>query len=305
MRYLIASLLIGAAFLLGCVHVERHSARAVSLKDKNTREEHSTAEVSSTTDEHASLKEREEIHQTYQLQPGAHVQIGGINGAVRIETVDNQTAEVSILRTAASKATLEDHQIVIKQNPTSLSIYSEHKQDNFVGRLLRHLSPDIREEVTLKLPRRVELSTGGINGSVTVGEVQGSVNLEGINGTVTVAQSAGEVGIDGVNGKVVMMIGEMDNASSHLEGINGPIELNFAADANAELEGDGVNGPVDSTSPDISIQKEEHNPSSFHAQIGKGGPGISLSGINGPIRLTRATSTAKVEQSAVVRKHVQ
>jgi hypothetical protein len=46
---------------------------------------------------------REEISKSYELSPGARVEVSGINGAVRIETSDNKTADVYIERTGASQ----------------------------------------------------------------------------------------------------------------------------------------------------------------------------------------------------------
>ena len=44
---------------------------------------------------------RQEIRQTYELAPGARVEIAGLNGAVKIETSDTKTAEIYIERIAS------------------------------------------------------------------------------------------------------------------------------------------------------------------------------------------------------------
>src|SRR5215208_1518527 len=46
---------------------------------------------------------RQEIRQTYELAPGARVELSGLNGAVKIETSDSKTAEIYIERTAATQ----------------------------------------------------------------------------------------------------------------------------------------------------------------------------------------------------------
>ena len=56
---------------------------------------------------------REEIRQTYELSPGARVEISGLNGAVKIETSDTKTAEIYIERTATSQEALDRRKIMI------------------------------------------------------------------------------------------------------------------------------------------------------------------------------------------------
>ena len=43
---------------------------------------------------------QEEIRQSFQLAPGARVEIKSINGSVDVEAVDSDTAEVHVVRTA-------------------------------------------------------------------------------------------------------------------------------------------------------------------------------------------------------------
>ena len=48
----------------------------------------------------SEFKERDEVTRTYQLPPGADVEVSSIRGAVEIFTADTATAEVQIIRTA-------------------------------------------------------------------------------------------------------------------------------------------------------------------------------------------------------------
>ena len=56
---------------------------------------------------------RQEIRQTYELAPGARVEITGLNGAVKIETSDSKTAEIYIERTASSQEALDRRKVTI------------------------------------------------------------------------------------------------------------------------------------------------------------------------------------------------
>src|SRR5688500_3017583 len=70
----------------------------------------------------SDLQEREEIRQSYELSPGATVEVEGINGTVDIETTNGKTAEVHILRFAATKEDLNYHKILIEHSGNRLVV---------------------------------------------------------------------------------------------------------------------------------------------------------------------------------------
>jgi hypothetical protein len=229
---------------------------------------------------------REEIRKNYQLDPGARVDISGINGWVKIETSDSKTADVYIERLGESQEVLNRRKMVIESTPDSLTIRSE-KGDT--GLLARIFGSSPKEYVTLRLPRQISLMTGGVNGSVTVGQIDGPVEVHGINGKVEVAQASGSAEFNGINGNIAVGVKQLDKGLE-IHGINGNIELRLSADVNADLDAHGMNGNVTSDLPNVMIDKTRHG--RFSAQIGKGGNSISASGINGNIRLTRMAGAA-------------
>ncbi len=203
------------------------------------------------------LKERDEMRQSYQLSAGARVEVAGISGAVKIETADIDTAEIAIVRYAATRAALEHHKIIVDHSPTSLFVHGE-KDGSSVRSMLAHLLTrrnDVRQEVTLRLPRRVQLFTNGVNGRVTIGEVDGAVSVHGVNGRVEIAQAADHAEVSGVNGGVTMTLAQLGEKGVGIHGVNGGIELRFANDTNASFEVHGINGGVRSDASDIIVEK--------------------------------------------------
>jgi DUF4097 and DUF4098 domain-containing protein YvlB len=71
----------------------------------------------------------------------------------------------------------------------------------------------------------------------------------------------------------------------HISEINGTIELHFSATVNAELDVKGVNGGVYTDLPNMTVQGK-FSSRNFHAQVGTGGPAISVSGVNGRVHIT-------------------
>jgi hypothetical protein len=225
-----------------------------------------------------------EIRQNFELAPGARVDVGGINGPVKIETADTNLAEVYIERTGSCQEALDRRKIYIEANANKLSIRGETVEHSFFANLF---GAKASEKVTLKLPRQIALAAKGVNGSVVVGEIEGPVELSGINGKVNVAKAAGSATFKGINGNIFAEMKSIEQEGVTLSGINGNIELQLPADINADFDARGMNGRVIADLPNVSIDKSKHG--SYWARIGNGGIGITAKGINGNIRLTTAT----------------
>lgn len=233
---------------------------------------------------------REEIRQSYQLSPGASVEVRGINGQVEIETADTTTAEVYILRTANNQTDLETRKVTVTATATSLVIQGEKDADGFWKRLWHG---EVKQQVTLKLPRQIALTIKGVNGPVRAGEVTGALQIGGVNGKVQTAQTGGYSEVSGVNGSVTISIRQLGEKGIRIKGINGAVELRFADKLNADVEARGINGRVKAELPDVVVEGEE-NRSKYNARIGTGGAPINVSGVNGSVRLVRdAASTSE------------
>lgn len=226
---------------------------------------------------------RQEIRQTYELAPGAKVEISGLNGAVKIETSDTKTAEIYIERTASSQEALDRRKVTIEADANGLRIRGDKADD--AGFFSRFFSSATNERTTLKLPRQIVLSAKGVNGSFITGDIDGAVEVSGVNGRVQVGSAVGTGTFKGINGNVVVGLKRIDQEGVTLSGINGNIELQLGSDVNADFEARGMNGQVSSDLPNVSIDKEKRG--KFWARIGTGGAGITAKGINGNIRFTR------------------
>ncbi|HKE56105.1 MAG TPA: hypothetical protein VKB46_05365 [Pyrinomonadaceae bacterium] len=243
--------------------------------------------------QNASGETRDEIRKTYELAPGAQVEIGGINGAVKIETADTRTAEVYIERIGASSDSLNRRKINIDANANSLKIYGTKGDVGFFARLF---GSNPSERVTLKLPRQISLKAKGVNGAVTVGEIEGAVEVHGINGRVQVAGASG-VEIKGINGNIQVGLKKLDSDEVSFSGVNGNIELQLSDGLNASLETHGMNGRVVSELSEVKVEEVGRH-GEYTARIGSGGNAISAKGINGNIRLSRPTTAVPVTAAA-------
>ena len=269
-KVILLVLLVGIAGIAGMVRSYSKSGGRFEWPVKVNAQKPSSGDV------------REEIRKTFELSPGASVDVSGINGFVKIETSNTRTADIYIERFGESAEALSRRKIVIESTGDKLTIRSEKDESGLISRIF---SSNPREQVTLKLPRAIALSTKGVNGSLKVGEIDGSVHISGINGRVEIAQAAGSADFSGINGNVSVALRNLGKDGMEISGINGNIELKLADGINADLKAHGMNGSVTSDLPSVVIDKSSRG--NYTAKIGAGGSSISASGINGNIRLTR------------------
>ena len=230
----------------------------------------------------------DEIRKTFQLKPGAHVEIQGINGSVDVQTSDTNTAEVYVRRSADHSDSLTRRAMIVEQTSDGFIVRS--KQNNVS--LWDHLfGKDPKEEVTIKAPRQIALSVRGVNGKVSTGDVDGAFEIRGVNGRVELGSSSEALDISGVNGAISVGLKELGERATRISGVNGGIELRLANGLNAELNARGMNGSVRSEIPEVTVDRED-NRSRYSARIGNGGPIIEISGVNGNVKLTRLAGQA-------------
>jgi hypothetical protein len=246
----------------------------------------SSAELRGLVSHNNASDVREEIRKTYELSPGARVELVGLNGPVKIETSETKTAEVYIERTASTQEALDRRKVSIEADANNLRIRGEKER----GIFSRLFGGSASERVTLKLPRQITLYGKGVNGSFTSSDIDGAVEIAGINGRVQIANAAGRASFKGVNGSIVVGLTKIDVDGVTLSGINGNIELQLASDVNADFDARGMNGRVISDLPNVSVDKSKKG--NYWARIGGGGSGITAKGINGNIRLTRSGTSA-------------
>ena len=242
--------------------------------------------------------EKDEFHQSYTLAAGSQVEVKAINGSVAIETTSGSTAEVHVIRSARKREDLEYRKVVVEQAGNRFIVRGENDSE---GR--RHA--DVRQQIMLKLPRKVDLEVHGINGSVKAGEIEGRGSVSGVNGKVELTQVGGINKISGINGSVSVSVARLDQEGMKISGVNGRVDVQFAENLNAEIHASGINGKVETDLPTLLLS--EWSRSNFKGKVGSGGPIISVSGVNGKVALKkRSGSQARNDlRSLPLQKHVK
>ena len=276
------------------------------------------AALTTETAQRSDFPERDEINQTYQLAPGARVEVSSIRGPVVIMNSDTATAQVQIIRSARTRADLEHHKIEVQQTSNSLVVRGVQESEDRSGRNIQ-----VDHHVILKLPRRIDVSVSSVSGSLKVGDVDGETQVKSISGSAHIGDVAGKLQVSSISGSLEVgnvgadarvnsisgdvRIGQVNgsfNVSSvsgglnttlvslspqgiHISSVSGSIEIGFKSEVNADFTATGVSGHVSFDLPNVTRETEENRPN-VRARIGAGGTPITISSVSGNIRLMRS-----------------
>jgi DUF4097 and DUF4098 domain-containing protein YvlB len=270
------------------------------------------------TAQNRDFQEREETNKTFQLAPGARVDVSSIRGPVEIVNGDSATAEVRIVRSARTRADLEYHKIEVEQTGNGLVVRGVQEPED---RQRQNIQVD--HHVMLKLPRRIDLSVKSVSGSIKVGDVDGQTQVSSISGSAHIGNVGGKLQVSSISGSLEvgnvgadarvnsisgdLRLGQVNgslNVSSvsggvnstlvslspegiHIKSVSGSIELGFKSEVNADFDAKSISGQVYFDMPNVTRDNEEKS-SNVRARIGAGGTPISISSVSGNIRLTRS-----------------
>src|ERR1041384_4831326 len=261
------------------------------------------------------FRERDEFNQTYQLSPGARVEVSSIRGPVEIVNGDGPTAEVQIIRSARTRADLEYHKIEVKQTGDSLVVRGVQEPEQRRGQNIQ-----VDHHVKLKLPRRIDLSVSSVSGWIKVGDVDGPTHVSSISGSADIGNVGGKLQVSSISGSLEVgnvgadarvnsisgdvslgqVNGSLDVSSVsgglnttlvtlspqgiHIRSVSGSIEIRFKSEVNADFSAEHISGQVYFDVPNVTRDSEEKS-SNVRARIGGGGTPITISSVSGNIRL--------------------
>ena len=276
------------------------------------------AEITTDTVQNRDFKERDEINQTYQLGPGARVQVSSIRGHVEITNSDTATAQVQIIRTARTREDLEYHKIEIEQTSNSLVVRGVQEPED-----RRRENVQVNHQVILKLPRHIDLSVSSVSGHLKAGDVDGQMRVSSISGSANIGDVGGKLQVSSISGNLEvgnigaearvnsisgnLRLGQVNGSLEatsvsgsvnatlvslnpqgiQIRSVSGSIEIGFKSEINADFSAENISGQVYLDIPNV-VREEEERRSNVRARIGVGGTPITISSVSGNIRLTRS-----------------
>jgi hypothetical protein len=144
---------------------------------------------------------------------------------------------------------------------------------------------DVQVEFVVKLPAGVKIDASTVNGGVDVDGATSNVVAHTTNGSVEARSISGPVSARTTNGDITVRSGSIDREHTEYSTTNGSITVELPASVNADIDMRTVNGHLLSDFP-LTVEGS-FSPRRMHATLGKGGPTLRLSTVNGSIRLRK------------------
>ena len=145
---------------------------------------------------------------------------------------------------------------------------------------------EVNVEFRVRVPKGVKVAAFSTNGEVSVDGVDSEVDAATVNGAVLVRSAGGPVSANTVNGNVRATMGRFPLTTDlSFSSINGTVIAEFSDDLNADVELSTVNGRFLTDFP-VTISGRI-DPRRLRATLGKGGPRVRLSTVNGNVELRK------------------
>jgi hypothetical protein len=229
------------------------------------------------------------------IPEGRWIMIRNLNGTIEVESTTGDRVEVrGTRRTRRGDPDFVRFEVqrygAGDQNVLICALWGENSDCNEDGHRTRgnrsNRNNDVTVEFRVLVPRGVRVAAHGVNGEVRVEGVSNEVDASSVNGSVYVSTVAGPVNANTVNGSVRAVMGKFDLASDlSFSSVNGTVVAEFAENINADVDLSTVNGRFLTDFP-VTISGRI-DPRRLRATLGKGGPRIRLSTVNGNVELRK------------------
>jgi hypothetical protein len=230
------------------------------------------------------------------LAAGKRLEVKGVTGDVRAVLASGAEAVVNA-RKHGRRSDPEEVKIEVVESADGVTICAVYptppraRQENSCEPGDRWHSNTENNDVTVdfevQVPAGVEFNGQTVNGEMSAEGLRGDVRASTVNGSVRVT-TTGLAEASTVNGSVYAQMGRADWTDDlEFSTVNGGITLILPGKLDTDVRASTVNGDIESDYPLMITGK--FGPRRLRGTIGAGGRGLSLSTVNGEIRLKKGT----------------
>jgi hypothetical protein len=156
---------------------------------------------------------------------------------------------------------------------------------------------EVNYDIDVDAPRGARPVISGVNGSITVDQMDGDFDVHTVNGTIEMSKMGGSGDVHTVNGHVTVRFDRNPIRNTTVKSVNGQLEAYFQRGFSADLYFKTLHGPVDANFdvkplPVATEGAERENGMWVYrskgqsaVRVGNGGPKISFETVNGGVRL--------------------
>ncbi|MGQ0537663.1 MAG: DUF4097 family beta strand repeat-containing protein [Gemmatimonadaceae bacterium] len=233
------------------------------------------------------------------IASGRRLYVRNLNGAIRVDRASGDKAEVTAIkkwkRGDPNEVKIEVRKVGSGgQDVLICALWTDRTECDEDGYEMHNerswwREHDSRNDVsvsfTVRLPAGVKLVTSTVNGALDIAGATSTVEASTVNGGIHAASTGGPVMASTVNGSIEVRMRELGSESLEYSTVNGSITVYVPDAINAELDMRTVNGRVSSDFP-LTLTGRI-NPRRLRATLGKGGPRLEFSTVNGSVELRK------------------
>ena len=221
------------------------------------------------------------------LEPGQTLEVRGVLGRVSAGPAASRTGEVRFEK-SGRRSDPDDVRVEVVEHAGGVTVCAVYPGAE--GRCQPGSGPhqnlrgnDVEVEFHVRVPAGAAFRGVTVNGDVEATGLEGGVEAHTVNGDVEISTS-GWAEAETVNGSIEASLGAPSwNRELNFSTVNGGITLELVPDVSAEVEARWVNGELESELP-LTVQGR-FSDRRARGVLGQGGHLLTLSTVNGPIRL--------------------
>ncbi len=230
------------------------------------------------------------------IAQGKRLEIKGVNGDVRAVLASGAEAVVNAAK-HSRRSDPDEVEIKVVESDAGITICAVYptpprarRENNCAPGEEWHSNTennDVTVDFEVQVPAGVEFNGKTVNGEMSAEGLKADVQASTVNGSVRVT-TTGLAEASTVNGSVYVEMGRADWPDElDFSTVNGKITLVLPAKLDTEVRASTVNGDMESDFP--MTVSGRFGPRRWRGTIGAGGRSLSLSTVNGEIRLRKAT----------------
>jgi hypothetical protein len=224
------------------------------------------------------------------IASGKAIEIKGVNGGIVAEPTTGTEVEVVAHKTARKSDPDEVRVEVIEHQDgvTLCAVYPTTRGDRpntcepGEGGRMNTRDNDVQVAFTVRVPAGVAFIGRTVNGAIEARGLKSDAEAHTVNGSVQVS-TRGTAQASTVNGSIEAEMGSAIREPLEFTTVNGGITLRVPAGSGADLRASTVNGDISTDFPLTVRGKFSHR--RITGTIGKGGPQLVMTTVNGSIRL--------------------
>ena len=239
----------------------------------------------------ATLKQT--VDKTFDVRPGATVQLTNVNGRVTVKAWDQPRVKVVAVKEVETdrdqlQKAMSELRVEFAQRDGGLVITTRYPNEGSHSVFDWILGNDIDAQVTydVTVPRNMNVDVENTNGGIYLSDVTGKHDLDTTNGKISVTRCAGSLDASTTNGGIDAELTRVSKGQPmRFETTNGRIEVALPADFAADIDASTTNGSIKT---DLPIATRSIDDNSLRGTINGGGTSIRLRTTNGGIALRTA-----------------